>query len=107
MNSDIGDKFTIHPISGWVLTAGSLDRETQATYNLVVTVTDGDVKTNSATVTVTLEDVNDKAPNFDSSSYNAVIPSTSQSGMDNFRVTHYAPSGKAGIMDFIQKYAVP
>lgn len=53
----------------------------QDTYDLVVTVTDGDVKTNSATVTVVLEDVNDNAPQFDSSSYDVVVPSTSSSGL--------------------------
>ena len=80
LNSDIGDKFTIHPISGWVLTAGSLDRETQATYDLVVTVTDGDIKSNSATVTVVLEDINDSAPQFDLPSMSVVVPATSTSG---------------------------
>ena len=80
LNSDIGDKFSIHRITGWVITAGSLDRETQTTYDLVVTVTDGDIKSNSAMVTVVLEDINDSAPQFDLSSMSVVIPAISTSG---------------------------
>ncbi|XP_071485882.1 protocadherin Fat 4-like [Diadema antillarum] len=80
LNDDIGSKFTIDPLGGRIITSGVLDRETQTSYVLTVTVHDGPSRQAQTTVVVEVLDVNDNAPHFPSSSYLAVIPATSPQG---------------------------
>ncbi|XP_071951339.1 protocadherin Fat 4-like [Antedon mediterranea] len=86
LNDDIGTLFTISPVTGQIITAGILDRETQSTYNLVVTAIDGNAlnpsnsRTASANVVVRLGDINDNGPVFPITSFTSTIPSTCASG---------------------------
>ena len=67
--------FDIGRSNGSVIVIGKLDRETKMKYDLIVTATDsGPVSfRGSATVTVTLTDVNDNAPVFREAVYRASI----------------------------------
>ncbi|KAH0617555.1 hypothetical protein JD844_015936 [Phrynosoma platyrhinos] len=71
--SDPNGRFSVVN-DGWVIVAGSLDYETVAQYQLVVIATDMGQPTlsSSATVLVTLQDVNDNGPEFDAP-YNPVV----------------------------------
>ncbi len=64
-----GDVFAINPRTGAITVAGALDYETTASYSLVVTVTDGGRTSrlsDTATLTITVTDVNEHAPVFTS-----------------------------------------
>lgn len=67
--------FDIDRSNGTLIVIGELDRETQMTYDLIVTVTDsGPVSfRGTTTVTVTVTDVNDNAPVFTEAVYRASI----------------------------------
>ncbi|XP_069129376.1 protocadherin Fat 4-like [Argopecten irradians] len=69
LGGNLNNAFTIDASSGIVTTSGSgnLDREIDAMYNITVGAVDSGVppQTGSATVQVTLEDVNDNSPYFD------------------------------------------
>ncbi|XP_022091610.1 protocadherin Fat 4-like isoform X2 [Acanthaster planci] len=81
LDSAIGNKFTINPISGQILTtSGRLDREEQANYFITVTVEDGGTWTRQTTVRVNLQDINDNAPRFVIQSYQALLPATTPAG---------------------------
>ena len=80
LDNAIGSKFTIEPVTGEILTAGPLNREEQSSYDIVVTVEDGDAWTSQTTVTVKLEDINDNAPQFGVQSYQALIPASTPEG---------------------------
>ena len=57
--------FSLDATTGIVRTAGALDRETAANYDVVVTATDGGSSPNpavSATISFTITDVNDEPP---------------------------------------------
>ena len=57
--------FSVDTTTGIVRTAGVLDRETTANYDLVVTATDGGSSPNAAvtaTVSLTITDANDSPP---------------------------------------------
>ena len=58
--------FRINPLTGQVVTTGRLDRETVGAYGLRVTAKDGGAPalTSTATVVVTVGDVNDVTPAF-------------------------------------------
>jgi protocadherin Fat 4 len=66
-------KFVIDPYSGNVTVSGILDREAQDEYLLKVSAVDGSWRAETL-LTVTLEDVNDMSPEFESSSYDFNIP---------------------------------
>jgi len=51
--------FLIDSVSGVVTTTGELNREDQSEYNLIVKVTDGDGLSDQATVTVTVNNINE------------------------------------------------
>ena len=60
-----GGLFSLDATTGTIRTAGSLDRETTPSYDLVVTATDGGSSPNAAvtaTVSLTITDVNDEPP---------------------------------------------
>lgn len=63
LSDDAGGSFSIHPLTGVVLTTRALDRETQEVHTIVVEVTDG-VFTVNQTITVTLVDINDNPPEY-------------------------------------------
>lgn len=70
--------FSINATSGELFTIRALDRETVAFYRFLVVVTDRhstQMLSSSATVSVTLEDVNDNSPSFLYGPYVANVPS--------------------------------
>lgn len=68
-----GDKFLIDPISGNVTVARSLDREIQDEYILKVAAIDGAWRSETP-LTVTIQDQNDNAPEFEYSYYSFNFP---------------------------------
>ncbi|XP_014251864.1 cadherin-related tumor suppressor [Cimex lectularius] len=68
-----GKKFAIDPLTGNVTVAGPLDRETQDEYFLYVVAYDG-AWTAATPLTVTIQDQNDNAPEFDHSYYSFNFP---------------------------------
>lgn len=68
-----GHKFAIDPISGNVTVVGSLDRETQDEYLLKVAVVDGSWRQDTP-LTITIQDQNDNAPEFEHSFYSFNFP---------------------------------
>ncbi|XP_070826256.1 protocadherin Fat 3a isoform X6 [Chaetodon trifascialis] len=75
-------KFHIHPLTGAILVAQSLDYETCRDYFLTVEARDGGTPPLSAitTVNINLTDVNDNAPMFSCDLYAAVVPEDSTIG---------------------------
>lgn len=71
-------KFTIDPYSGNVTVAGPLDREIQDEYLLKVSAKDGFWRAETL-LTITIEDVNDTPPIFESVFYNFNIPESGNS----------------------------
>ncbi|KAM3964103.1 cadherin-related tumor suppressor fat [Aphomia sociella] len=68
-----GEKFVIDPISGNVTVARSLDRESQDEYILKVAATDGAWRSETP-LTITIQDQNDNAPEFEYSYYSFNFP---------------------------------
>ena len=62
------DEFKIEPSSGDIILVANLDRETTGHFELVVRGTDGNSSV-TATVAITVSDVNDHTPTFSPSSY--------------------------------------
>uniref|UniRef100_UPI0037E9793D protocadherin gamma-A5-like isoform X17 n=1 Tax=Semicossyphus pulcher TaxID=241346 RepID=UPI0037E9793D len=71
-----------------ILTNGDLDRERASEYNITVTCSDEGVPSLSSSVTLTLQisDVNDNAPVFERSSYEAYIVENNTPGLSIFKV---------------------
>ncbi|XP_071060776.1 protocadherin beta-16-like [Pseudochaenichthys georgianus] len=71
-----------------LVTDSDLDRETDSEYNITVTCSDEGVPSLSSSVTLTLQisDVNDNAPVFESSSYEAYIVENNTPGLSVFTV---------------------
>uniref|UniRef100_A0A4W6ECI6 Cadherin domain-containing protein n=1 Tax=Lates calcarifer TaxID=8187 RepID=A0A4W6ECI6_LATCA len=71
-----------------VVTDSDLDRETASEYNITVTCSDEGVPSLSSSVTLTLQisDVNDNAPVFERSSYEAYIVENNTPGLSIFTV---------------------
>lgn len=68
-----GNKFAIDPISGNVTVAGRLDREQQDEYLLKVVAVDGAWRQETP-LTITIQDQNDNAPEFEHSYYSFNLP---------------------------------
>ena len=68
-----GGKFAIDPLSGNVTVAGHLDREEQDEYLLKVSVADG-AWASETPLTITIQDQNDNAPEFEEESYHFHFP---------------------------------
>ncbi|KYN09067.1 Cadherin-related tumor suppressor [Trachymyrmex cornetzi] len=68
-----GMKFSIDALSGNVTVAGQLDREEQDEYLLKVVVGDGAWRAETA-LTITIQDQNDNAPEFDEDTYHFLFP---------------------------------
>ena len=73
-----GNKFQINASSGEITTIGELDRETTAAFALTVRASDGavpeKVRFTDGEVKVTISDVNDNAPSFNTPSIVATVP---------------------------------
>ncbi|KAJ6650293.1 hypothetical protein lerEdw1_013425 [Lerista edwardsae] len=102
-------QFTINPSTGQIITSALLNRETKENYTLIVVASDGGsprALSSSASVLVTVADVNDNPPKFQHHPYVTHIPSPTSSGTFVFAVTvtdadcgpnaelHYSLSGK-------------
>ncbi|XP_011701166.1 PREDICTED: cadherin-related tumor suppressor [Wasmannia auropunctata] len=68
-----GKKFSIDALSGNVTVAGQLDREEQDEYLLKVVAADGAWRAETA-LTITIQDQNDNAPEFDEDTYHFHFP---------------------------------
>ena len=72
--------FRIQPDGQVFTTVSNLDRENEAQYTFVVTVTDKgtdpQAQTSTATVTINIKDLNDNDPVFEKNVYNVTIPET-------------------------------
>ncbi|XP_078086838.1 protocadherin Fat 1-like [Mustelus asterias] len=63
------NKFRLDPQTGELMTVGTLDRESQAVYNLVAKASDGSGLFCEADINIVLLDVNDNPPKFSASQY--------------------------------------
>ncbi|XP_059821083.1 protocadherin Fat 4 [Hypanus sabinus] len=83
-------KFSINPSTGQIITSALLNRESKEAYNLIVVATDGGVpqsKSSSATVLLTVSDINDNPPRFHHFPYVTHIPAPTSEGSFVFAVT--------------------
>lgn len=71
---------------GELKTLASLDREEQAVYNLLVKATDGGGRYCQANIVLTLEDVNDNAPEFSADPYAITVFENTEPGTPLTRV---------------------
>ena len=71
ITGDVGNRFHIDSASGRITLRGSLDRETSAEHRITVSVTDAGTPSRSASMTLVLTvlDVNDHYPVFNSDGY--------------------------------------
>ncbi|XP_061078971.1 protocadherin Fat 4-like [Conger conger] len=97
--------FGIDPASGIITVVKGLDREevTMATLNIQAAQTDDSLKTAEASLFVTVEDVNDNAPEFDAAAYAADILENSPEGsfVLRVRVTDRDEGGFNGTLQII------
>ncbi|XP_061109179.1 protocadherin Fat 4 isoform X2 [Conger conger] len=83
-------KFSINPATGQIITSALLDRETRGGYQLVVVASDGGLPqgmSSSATVEVTVADINDNPPRFHHHPYVTHVPASTSAGSLVFAVT--------------------
>uniref|UniRef100_A0A8C5N4G4 Protocadherin Fat 4 n=1 Tax=Gouania willdenowi TaxID=441366 RepID=A0A8C5N4G4_GOUWI len=83
-------QFSINPATGQIITSSLLDREDRADYQLLVVATDGgqpEGLSSSATVSVTVADINDNPPRFHHHPYVTHIPASTAAGSLVFAVT--------------------
>lgn len=76
-------QFSINPATGQIITSSLLDREDRANYQLLVVATDGgqpEGLSSSATVSVTVTDINDNPPRFHHHPYVTHIPASTATG---------------------------
>lgn len=74
------EKFKLNPDTGELKTSAPLDREEQATYHLLVKATDRGGRFCEAHVVLTLEDVNDNAPEFSADPYTITVFENTEPG---------------------------
>ena len=82
ITSSDGSYFSIHQTSGMITTKSTIDRETKEVYELRVVVRDcaSPPLTDSVTVFVTANDINDNAPRFSASNHTAYVNEDQVSG---------------------------
>ena len=82
VSGNTDSKFDLEPASGKLLVAGGLDRETTDFYNLTVRVTDGGVpaRSDTAYVEITITDINDNPPRFNTSRVHESVVENSRVG---------------------------
>lgn len=91
---------------GELKTSAPLDREEQATYHLLVKATDGGGRFCQASVVLTLEDVNDNAPEFSADPYTITVFENTEPGTLLTRVQATdADAGIAGRCSCLQTVA--
>ncbi|XP_041840144.1 protocadherin Fat 4 [Melanotaenia boesemani] len=75
-------RFSVDPVSGMVSVAGTLDRETTASYSLLVVAEDQGRPARSATATLTVQvaDINDNVPKFSEAAYQVEVLETESLG---------------------------
>ena len=73
------NKFTINSLSGDIIVAAGLDRETVPEYDLLIQASDG-VNVGTTMLRVTVTDVNDESPEFQQQQYVASIEENSVEG---------------------------
>lgn len=84
---------------GELKTSAPLDREEQATYHLLVKAADGGGRFCQASIVLTLEDVNDNAPEFSADPYTITVFENTEPGTLLTRVQATdADAGKAQMM---------
>ncbi|XP_067685434.1 protocadherin Fat 4-like [Haliotis asinina] len=84
---DLSNQFTINSNTGRVTTIATLDRETKASYDLIIKATEsGDTGTATVTLTVTITDVNDNSP---SCSQNSFVVTVSEAEVAGFAVNTF------------------
>lgn len=89
---------------GELKTSAPLDREEQAVYNLLVKATDGGGRSCQANLVLTLEDVNDNAPEFSADPYTITVFENTEPGTLLTRVQATdADSGTVWLMLFALK----
>ncbi|XP_006741893.1 protocadherin Fat 1 [Leptonychotes weddellii] len=74
------EKFKLNPDTGELKTSAPLDREEQAVYNLLVKATDGGGRFCQADLVLTLEDVNDNAPEFSADPHTITVFENTEPG---------------------------
>ena len=79
--------FTINSVSGEISTATLIDFETTPSYVLTVQAFDGNGRKTLSTVTVTITDINDETPTFNSASYNGHVTENVAIGSSVMTVT--------------------
>ena len=84
-----GRKFEIHPKTGMITVASSVDHELRPAYFLTIQAQDGGDPplSNHATVNITVIDCNDNSPMFSQVSYNAMINEAAGKGEDIISIT--------------------
>nr|KAF6460308.1 FAT atypical cadherin 1 [Molossus molossus] len=80
------EKFKLNPDTGELKTLAPLDREEQAVYSLLVKATDGGGRFCQADIVLTLEDVNDNAPEFSADPYTITVFENTEPGTPLTRV---------------------
>ena len=85
---EVNDAFELAADSGIITLRAALDRETQAEHRLVVRARDSGRPPRSATATVrlTVADVNDNPPEFEQTAYRAAVPELDAPGAEVLRV---------------------
>uniref|UniRef100_A0A1I8HBX7 Cadherin domain-containing protein n=1 Tax=Macrostomum lignano TaxID=282301 RepID=A0A1I8HBX7_9PLAT len=76
--------FSLDPVSGLLTVRAGLDRETKASYSFPIIIRDNGTapqRSSSATVFITILDVNDVAPSFSSGFYNFEVPQVDDGNM--------------------------
>uniref|UniRef100_A0A2K5NBY5 FAT atypical cadherin 1 n=1 Tax=Cercocebus atys TaxID=9531 RepID=A0A2K5NBY5_CERAT len=74
------EKFQLNPDTGELKTSAPLDREEQAVYHLLVRATDRGGRFCQASIVLTLEDVNDNAPEFSADPYAITVFENTEPG---------------------------
>lgn len=74
------EKFKLNPDTGELKTSAPLDREEQALYHLLVRATDRGGRFCQASIVLTLEDVNDNAPEFSADPYAITVFENTEPG---------------------------
>ncbi|XP_071089001.1 protocadherin Fat 4-like [Haliotis cracherodii] len=82
LENSMGEKFTIYPDTGQIVTLAMLDREERNEYDLVVIASDRGIPPQSATtkVVIHVDDANDNSPEFEQQSYSQVVLSPTARG---------------------------
>ena len=72
---DVSNAFMVDPLNGTIYTIWPLDREPQSIHNVTITVSDGGFPSlhNSTIVIITVEDLNDNAPQFTEAVYHIQV----------------------------------